>query len=1399
MELEDLLTEAARLLAQFSTEVKAASAASLTDISTASDMFLVELFRETFTLKDLRNLNAERANFPGLDLADDTAGVAFQVTAERDLRKILNTLKTSMAHGLHKRYPRIRVFVTSERKKRYTQATIDTVTRGELVFNGASDILDYTDLLKLYKYYELDRLKPIVAILRKHLPSRSIGEAASEHTEALERDVAARFKEAIDQSVFPEFGERNLLAPLAQQVLEEYRDVLPRSLRRGILLRAARRAAILKHLEDAERFFGAAQALGAGEGAAVQALIVEGRGDAEAALRNVRDLRDMESIATTLGILSRKSGSDAALDWMRSARIDPHTLTAIVVITLGGIYLRLNQIGAYLELLEKVAATVFDDCPYLVFVRGILRVVSVFPKADQIGSLGGIPPAIEMGEPILALGPLAQRLDAAMQDLQRFIPIGRQLRVPMALGTAEWFLVWATLLHPHRNAAAKAQLQQDMGDFPKALRRVQLAFRYLPSFDAAPLSQYLAGREALGGWDDDELYAALTLALHSRDHHSVAALVAKYRTRLEQRLPPQMTLVVEVTALALAKDATSARALLDGHRESTDAAIVARLEAEISRAEGADPVGEYIQLYEKLGTVHELRTLVETLKRQRNHRLLGPYAEKLHAQTEDPEDIVVAAKAYAATDDAANFIRLVESFPITQARSPDLQRRYAWELLVRGRLKEAAAIALALRGNTERDIRLEIALAIETGQWEQLASLLGQYLERPDQYDARTLIQAAHWAHASGYGPSRELMLAAVAKPDPPAEVLLGAYTLALEGGLEEASPAAHEWFNRALALSGPGGPVQRVEIKDLLAQQIEWNRYTRRINEAITHGEVPLVAAAPALRITLVDIVLGNFLRNTEQADPRQRTLIPIFSGRRVPGPLGTVNRLALDASTILVLGSLGFLGQVLRTFGTIIVPAGAMYELFNGQRRLREFQRSRLARATQLQSLVRGSLKILRPPETPPTDPLTAEVGLELADLLRAAQARAGVVARPAPVLRPGSGGQATADLSAYASHLTDARTLLVVLKELGRVDSRVEEFADRYFRVQDMGWSTPARPQQSTPLYLDDLAVSYLQTTGLLQTVVDSFDEVYIHASTEKEAAATLGMERQSVEIIKTIGTIREELSAAFKEGRLLFGPRRDKAESDEHDELSTLNLLADMMSAEVVVIDDRALNKDPFAIDRMQHRARVASTLDVLEELRARGVISEAERITARHRLRTAGAALMPLDAKELCVAAQRSQAVESTELRAIGESIALARIRNMPHFPAEIPWFSSLLTGIRAAIQGIWRDEADPQRAEALADLLFAELPQAVDWITRWDNAAPPGWIEVVSDVLNGALAMPVELTDRSVRDAYWKWLEKRVLARLRLLHPARYEALVAMLKTNVLYLSGMSDDDTTIS
>ncbi len=67
--------------------------------------------------------------------------------------------------------------------------------------------------------------------------------------------------------------------------------------------------------------------------------------------------------------------------------------------------------------------------------------------------------------------------------------------------------------------------------------------------------------------------------------------------------------------------------------------------------------------------------------------------------------------------------------------------------------------------------------------------------------------------------------------------MLLGADNLYIEEGLEDERPEANEWFRRALSLSGPDGPIQRFELKDLLAKQIEWNEFTRNVNQAVVRG----------------------------------------------------------------------------------------------------------------------------------------------------------------------------------------------------------------------------------------------------------------------------------------------------------------------------------------------------------------------------------------------------------------------------------------------------------------------------------------------------------------------------------------------------------------------------------
>src|SRR5208282_5446030 len=77
-------------------------------------------------------------------------------------------------------------------------------------------------------------------------------------------------------------------------------------------------------------------------------------------------------------------------------------------------------------------------------------------------------------------------------------------------------------------------------------------------------------------------------------------------------------------------------------------------------------------------------------------------------------------------------------------------------------------------------------------------------------------------------------------------------------------------------------------------------------------------------------------------------------------------------------------------------------------------------------------------------------------------------------------------------------------------------------------------------------------------------------------------------------------------------------------------STLNLLTHLSGADAAVLDDRALNKQPFAMDTSGHRAQTVSTLDIIEELTSRGVVNEGERRSLRYRLRIGGAMLIPAD-------------------------------------------------------------------------------------------------------------------------------------------------------------------------
>jgi hypothetical protein len=295
-----------------------------------------------------------------------------------------------------------------------------------------------------------------------------------------------------------------------------------------------------------------------------------------------------------------------------------------------------------------------------------------------------------------------------------------------------------------------------------------------------------------------------------------------------------------------------------------------------------------------------------------------------------------------------------------------------------------------------------------------------------------------------------------------------------------------------------------------------------------------------------------------------------------------------------------------------------------------------------------------------------------------------------------------------------------------------------------------------------------------------VLKVFKDVRVEASVHEEALVIIEHQRDVVEVLIYIDAIRATIREANAAGKVAFGPRRPNREDPHGDiSLSTLHLLTDLSGAEAVVCDDRALNKEPFAQESSGRRVRAFTTLDVIEELNGRGLLTEESRRTLRHRLRSAGAVLMPADPGEIANAALRSGAMKSAEFRAIEESIDLAHLAGVPSFPREIPWFAGLNMATKAAILEVWKSEPDHKRAAVPASLILQLIPNPQDWVTQWGDTPPPGWVDAVRSISIAALAMPVELNDDALVAAYNEWLEESVLEHLRAVEPEVYERVVA--------------------
>jgi hypothetical protein len=409
-------------------------------------------------------------------------------------------------------------------------------------------------------------------------------------------------------------------------------------------------------------------------------------------------------------------------------------------------------------------------------------------------------------------------LDRGLEDLTKLEAHLVDLDLPATRTQVREITRLFKLLHPERHAEALSELRTLLELQTQGLAQLSLAFAFVPGFDPSPFGRYLATREELGGLDDDELQAAFIIAFHSDEPRSLAEFIAKHRARLERMMGAANVASLEIQALADAGDPASARLVFDLHVDEFETPLKSLLLTRIAKAEGADPVMAHKRLYEETPSLISLRSLVSVLASRGDSAALAHYGRLLYEETRSLEDALMAARAMAVAEMADAFSDFVEHKPEIIEHDPELKRYQAWRLLFAGRIKEARVLATHLReaGAEHRDLDLEMAIAVDSGDWDSLALPLAGFLERRASQSGLALIRAAGIARTAELPIALPLVVASVERAPEDATVLLTAYRLATElGDEQERRPETHEWFRRALEISGPNGPVQRFTIKE--------------------------------------------------------------------------------------------------------------------------------------------------------------------------------------------------------------------------------------------------------------------------------------------------------------------------------------------------------------------------------------------------------------------------------------------------------------------------------------------------------------------------------------------------------------------------------------------------------
>lgn len=1120
-----------------------------------------------------------------------------------------------------------------------------------------------------------------------------------------------------------------------------------------------------------------------------RALVTAARGNHAAALGALSELEGGLARTASLIVVTWERPPEDSIRWFQKAIGSFADLDPDGKLLLLRCYLELGRWGDALSVANSLSDEDFASAPALLQTAAVVHLVQVVAEELRPLILQQAPFNARSFPLAADDGSLAQRRraqDLFIQGAESAYALGCH---PAANVSADRAL-WLGLRDPDRQGEARKVLERSMSERAHALRRLPLALEFGLKLDLAAVERELDRESALsGGKSTDAAVARLAMAMTKDSEGEIADYIARHVAQLAQYYDSSAIAAIEIEMLARSGRPAEAEARVARLEEEEGFGPdgVAKLRQIIAAATAADPVQERIRQFEQSGQLADLLNLVHLLEERRDWKRLANFASVLFERTRDLPHAELLVHALTEEEDDERLLRLFEAHPDVLSQSDKLTASFSWVLYRFGRLEKAVELLgqLIAKRDDPNDRALLVNIAIASGEWNSLLTHIEHEWEKRGERAVEEIVRTAQLAQHVGSSRMTDLVREAAARaPDDPA-VLSTCYSIATSAGLDEDAEVS-SWMQRAVELSSEDGPVQRMSLHELMARQPDWQRRESETWDQLTEGQLPLFGAARLLNRSLADIYLRSALTNASQGDVRKRSVVLSYSGSRSPAGDEQAS-IALDPTALLTLGLLGVTERVLKAHTRVFIPHSTLGWLLEERQRGKFHQPSRVKEARELQLLL--GIHTLKPlePSTKADSDLVAEIDDDLAAMIAEAEAETDdgkqrVVVRPFPVYRAGSLMEEPADLTKHHKALCGCWEVVEALKRLGHITAVEDARAQAYLKLHEQRWPHETVLEKGAILYLDDLAVSYLHHLGLLPKLATAQFVPIISQSRTDESQALLLFDAVADQAGAILEEIRRCLSEGIKAGSVRLGhiSRRDDSDSElrHHPSMGVFSLASE---AEALVIDDRSVNRH-LNIQTGSALRPILTTLDLLRIMHSRGVFSTSELVEFCAKLRIAGLALMPVDAAELIsllAACPVNDGVlsESAELRGIRESILRVRMTNILQLPQEHRWLETLLRAWIDALRAQWVDGIEEEDAAARSDWLL----RLVD-LRGWSHRRPSGGaLSLWEDRCRAQMMLLMSIAhdqSKPVRLAYWRWLERAVIAEMKHRDPEAYAWLV---------------------